>query len=196
MLLVFIAIVGAGYPILREAFPAAAHVICGLPTPDTAAQTRLALEGKLACAASLAVAVPWLARCCVGSWVVLTRMPAVRGALVAAAVVTVTMTAYDACTGFHSTQRTAEGCACWLTALLAGLAAVGVMLFVFAGRAIVAFLRLAITAIIEVVLRLRAGAPPPFARRAATGLVHAGGILLAYRFAGRGPPTVNAFLFA
>lgn len=187
-LLFAIVLLGAGYPILREDYPAAVRILCGLPLPNGTAQTHIALVGKLVCAVILAIALPLAARACAGSWFALTRISMLSAALVAAVSVTVTLTAYDACTGFHATERTSEGCACWLTALLAGLAALAVLLFIIAGRAIVAFLRLAITAIIDAVVHIRRYATTPFVRHLPLVSAPVGGVLLAYRFAGRGPP--------
>lgn len=187
LLLLGIIALGASYPILREAFPSVIPVLCGLPTPDGTAVTHRALLGKVACAAVLTAFLPLLARKAAGSWAALTRAPAYRVALVVAAVATATLTAYDTCTGFHATARTAEGCACWLTGVVAGCAALAAALLVLAGRALLSLMREVLVAFVEAVLRLRRDVTPLFSRCSAT-TPRASGILLARRHSGRGPP--------
>lgn len=190
-LLLGIILLGSVYPVLREAFPSAAHILCGLPTPDGSALTRQALTGKLYCVAALAVLLPWLAHRYAGSWVALTRVSALRIALVIAAVATAALTAYDACTGFHAADRTTQGCECWLTALLAGLAALVAALSVLAGRAIVRLLRHTVRAIVAALFERRYYGASPFLHRSRTRSPHAQHGYFAYRYSGRAPPLMS-----
>lgn len=181
-------LLGSLYPIAREAFPAAAHFLCGLSQPPGIALVQDALIGKLACAAALALALPWLARLRAGSWVALTRVSVLKAALVIAAVATATLTAYDLCTGFHAAERTSQGCACWLTALIAGLAALLAALAILGGRAFLRFLREAVTEIIGAILQVRPAGSAPFSHRPREARAHLRAAVLAYCCAGRGPP--------
>lgn len=195
LLLLAIVLLGGAYPMVREAFPSAMPVLCGLPTPDGTAIVERALAGKLLCAISLAALLPLVARSLGGSWSALTRSSVVRSALVAAGTVTAALTAYDACTGFHATERTAQGCACWLTALVAGLTAFAVAVLILAGRALLRTLHEALDAMADAFfLALRCEAPPVLRLHATTPATPCG-VLLARRGAGRAPPRPSVFRF-
>lgn len=187
-LLAAIVAVGTAFPILREVFHAALGALCGAANPTAIGAVRTALDGKLVCAGALALALPCVARRCAGSWGALTRVSAGRGALVIGAVTTTTLTAYDWCTGFHAADRTAQGCACWLTAALAALAALVAALAILAGRALLRTLREAVCALVEALFASRAPSAAPFLRRGRRVTRESAGVLWAYRCAGRGPP--------
>jgi hypothetical protein len=158
-----------------------------MPLRAGAAAGRAALIGKVCCAFGLAVLLPVGARALAGSWVALTRTSAYQLALGVAGTCTATLTAYDACTGFHAAGPMAEGCTCWLTALLAGLAALITVVLVLAGRAILAFLRDAIVDILAAFFALRLDTTLAFSGRGDVRIAAAGALLARYR-AGRGPP--------
>lgn len=187
LLLLGIVLFGAAYPMLREALPAAIPVLCGLPTPDGTAITHRALAGKVACVLALTLLVPLAARVAAGSWAALARAPAYRVALCTAATAATTLTAYDACTGFHATQRTTEGCACWLTAAVAGIGALAAALLILGGRALLGLVRDALVALARAVFRRRRSGAPLFStgRRAAPAIASA---VRARPYAGRAPP--------
>ncbi len=183
-----IILTGGLYPLAKAAFPTHVPVICGLPTPDRATATHLAVEGKLAAAALVALCLPLGARMFAGSWLALLHASPLRIGLAVASVVTTMLTAYDACTGFHAVERGAHGCECWLTALLAGLAALTFAVCVLAGRAIVRLLKQTLRAIAGAVFQRRCLLPQIFARRVRFAVANAAGVLLACSRAGRGPP--------
>ena len=179
---------GAFYPILRELASRFAPVLCGLPTNGNVALVEEALRGKIACAVGLAVLLPVLTRVLAGSWRALAGIRVPRAILSVAGVATTTLTAYDACTGFHATQRTAEGCACWLTAAVAGAIALAVALLILSGRALLALFRDAVVAIIAAIFGRTAATHAPFAVLC-EALAAARGALLARHRAPRGPPS-------
>jgi hypothetical protein len=186
-LLLGIIVLAALYPVLREAAHAVAPVWCGMPASVASDAGRQALVGKIACALALAVLIPAGARALAGSWIALARTSAYRLALGVAGISTATLTAFDVCTGFHAAGPMAEGCTCWLTALLVGVAALLTVLLILGGRAILALLRDAIGVILEAFFGLQHIAAPRFSSRREVVPLTAGA-LLARRCAGRGPP--------
>lgn len=194
LLLLGVIVLAAMYPILHEAIQALGPILCGQPATGGDTVAHQALIGKVGCTLGLAILVPFGARAFAGSWAALTRSSAYGVALAVAGVATATLTAYDACTGFHATQPMAEGCACWLTALVAGLSALLAVLLILGGRAFLALMREALVVILETFCELQTPAAPHFSslRRDA---VLAVGTLLARRSAGRAPPAL-ASVFA
>ena len=180
-------VAGASYPIVQKAFPSALPILCGQATPAVFAVTQHVLFGKIAFALALLLALPLAARVLAGSWLALTRVPAHRAGLIVAGIATTMLTAYDMCTGFHAAQPMAGGCACWLTALVAGFVASSAALAILAGRSIAGRLHRALFAIVEAAFRPRRRLEPLFLALA-THALSAAGILLARRHAGRGPP--------
>jgi hypothetical protein len=186
LLLLAVIVVGALYPVFGGTLHAEFPILCGLPAATGASADHWALVGKMCCALALAVLMPVGARALAGSWTALARSSAYRVALGVAGVCTATLTAYDACTGFHAARPMAEGCTCWLTALLAGVAALVTVLVILGGRALVELLRDAIVVILAS-FRSRLHAGPSFSDRNDVAVMTAGA-LLARLGAGRGPP--------
>jgi hypothetical protein len=187
LLLLGIIVLAALYPVVLEGAGNVLPVLCGWHGPSADAATRLALAGKIACAAAVVGILPFAARYCAGSWAALTRSSAYGAALGVAAVATATLTAYDACTGFHATRPMAAGCMCWLTAVIAGCSALLAALVILAGRAVLALLHDVLVVVLETFCAARPAAAPSFARFRVWRCA-ATGTLLARRFHGRAPP--------
>ena len=66
LLLLGVIVVGALYPVLREAVHAVAPILCGLPAPAGAAAGHQALLGKIGCALALPALMPAGARAVAG----------------------------------------------------------------------------------------------------------------------------------
>jgi len=186
LLLLGVIVVGALFPVFRGTLHAEFPILCGLPEPTAASAGYQALVGKMCCALALAVLMPVAARAFAGSWIALARSSAYRVALGVAGVCTATLTAYDACTGFHAARPMAEGCTCWLTALLAGVGSLVTVLLILGGRALVELLRDAIVGMFAS-FRSRLYAAPSFSDRNDVAVM-AAAALLARLCAGRGPP--------
>lgn len=188
-LLLGVVLIGGLFPVLLEALGARGTFLCGLPIADASFVTRQALSGKTACTLAVLALLPSVVRSCGGgSWSALTRASLRRVILVAAGVTTAALTTFDICTGFHATHRTVEGCACWMTALVAGSAALIAALLVLASRAVVRALHDALVAIVEAFLRVGGPADAGFVFLPRRAAVAAGNVALRAQRTPRGPP--------
>jgi hypothetical protein len=183
-------VMAACFPALRELAQHLVPALCGAPMVESPAIGWPTLLGKLGCVLVLACGLPLLAGRLVGSWSGVARIALGRAALGAAGIVTAMLTAYDLCTQFHAAQAMSNGCACWLTALVAALAATSAVGVIVSARALVGQARRTIRALVALLARKRHALTVSSIERALVVALKAG-ISLARACAGRAPPNLD-----